>query len=305
MLEKTGLSQDAAGHTTAMLKHVASMMRRREDMDMMAQGASKMSQDQMQQMISNTILVMTVAQDKRAEWRSSMQGALQQAQQRGENWQPEVEFFETMLAMLDGQSPQLPPTHPYASTIAEIAQGMQTSQRSEQTPPDDEVARAVEDYVSASDMQTRRQVLEAQQMLLFRPGAETLLEQKIAQAGAAGNTEEAQQLQELLTLLQECEAYGIAQTFAARDRLPCEPPVPELAERAVQALQGDAETKMAFASYLAKLDEQTQDEQMKRLLHALNMALFGADIHSLGTELSGPCREVWEQVVAGVSAGTT
>ena len=49
-----------------------------------------------------------------------MQQALYDAQQRGTDWQIEVEFFTVILAILDGQPPSLSADHPYAAAIAAI-----------------------------------------------------------------------------------------------------------------------------------------------------------------------------------------
>jgi len=63
---------------------------------------------------------MTTVQDKRDEWRVAVAGALQQAREQGAGWQIEVEFFSSVLAILDGQAPHLPQDHPYAGVIATI-----------------------------------------------------------------------------------------------------------------------------------------------------------------------------------------
>jgi tetratricopeptide (TPR) repeat protein len=302
MLESTGLSQDAAGHTTAMLKHVAAMMRRSEDLDNIPDGEQKMSVDQIQQMVSNTITVLTMAQDKRADWYAAMQGALLETQQRGAGWQAETDFFQAILTLLDGKIPVLPDDHAYAPVLAELLQNVQASHAYDTVLPVEEVARAVEDYLRAKDIQTRRQVLEAQEMLLFRPGAAVLLEQKVNQALADGDQALATTLRELLDLLQACISDGIAYTFAKRAALqPCDAAlVDELVQRTVAALRGNPEQKLAHTTYLTQLDARVRDEQIRSLVHTIQVALFGANMRELGANLTSMCRAAWERIVAGV-----
>lgn len=51
-----------------------------------------------------------------------MVGALQRAQQQGTDWQIEVEFFAAVLAILDGQTPELPEDQPYAPELVNAIQ---------------------------------------------------------------------------------------------------------------------------------------------------------------------------------------
>ncbi len=80
---------------------------------------------QMEQIVSDTIAVMSVEPQRHAEWRMSVAAALMRARHWGEQWMPEVEFFTAVLAILDGQSPTLPQNHLYAGLIAEIINGIE------------------------------------------------------------------------------------------------------------------------------------------------------------------------------------
>ena len=80
--------------------------------------------EQIQQIIANTISVMTTMQDRRAEWRAVIAQALQDAQQGEADYKIEVDFFTAVLAMLDGQSPSLPTDHPYAQAVLAIQDGI-------------------------------------------------------------------------------------------------------------------------------------------------------------------------------------
>ncbi|MBA2285534.1 MAG: tetratricopeptide repeat protein [Ktedonobacteraceae bacterium] len=74
--------------------------------------------------VDKTITVMTTMQERRDEWREDITQALQDVQQRGTDWQIEVEFFTAVLAILDGQPPSLAADHPYAPAIAAIEDGI-------------------------------------------------------------------------------------------------------------------------------------------------------------------------------------
>lgn len=80
---------------------------------------------QMEQIVSDTIAVMSVEPQRHAEWRMSVAAALMRARHWGEQWMPEVEFFTAVLAILDGQSPTLPQGHLYAGLIAEVINGIE------------------------------------------------------------------------------------------------------------------------------------------------------------------------------------
>ena len=63
---------------------------------------------------------MTTTKNHRGEWYKIMVKALQDAQQRGANWQILVDFFTAVLAILDGHSLTLPTDHTYALAIIAI-----------------------------------------------------------------------------------------------------------------------------------------------------------------------------------------
>src|SRR5579864_2897032 len=83
-----------------------------------------MPAEQLQVIVHNTVAVMTTMQERHAEWHKTIAGALQDAQQRGADWQIEVDFYTAVLALLDGESPSLPDDHPYAAALAQIRTGI-------------------------------------------------------------------------------------------------------------------------------------------------------------------------------------
>src|SRR5207248_1516897 len=119
--------------------------------------------------ISNTITVMTDMPEKREEWREAMSGGLQRAQ--GNNQVEDAEFFTAILAMLDGQSPSLPEGHPYTDEINSIKAGIAAGGQGEgiSVGVSGEVMQAIRDFLNAKDWDAARQVVEAQQTILFQP----------------------------------------------------------------------------------------------------------------------------------------
>ena len=79
---------------------------------------------QLQVMVQNTVAVLTTMQERHAEWHTTITDALQDAQQRGADWQSEVTFYTAVVALLDGQSLSLPDEHPYAAALAHIRVGI-------------------------------------------------------------------------------------------------------------------------------------------------------------------------------------
>lgn len=112
-----------------------------------------------------------------------------------------------------GQSPRLPENHPYARHLDSIqaafvaggAKGDSTLATSK------EERQAVHDFVNAEDWDATRQVVEAQQRLLFRAEVEALFEWNIAQAKE--EQWKVDILEQHLALLRDCQKIGIAEAF--------------------------------------------------------------------------------------------
>src|SRR5579883_971350 len=143
ILEETGLPQDAAGQTVEQLQQVLATMRQGKPIGQASSSVATMPAEQLRVVVGNTVTVMTTVQERRAEWRGVIARALQDAQQRGADWQIEVEFYTAILALLDGQTPVLPADHPYAPALKEIvngiaAGGVQGGQDGEEEEEDEE-----------------------------------------------------------------------------------------------------------------------------------------------------------------------
>jgi tetratricopeptide (TPR) repeat protein len=124
VLVETGLTRDAAGQTVESLRGILDNMRAGASIGTPPEGFSTIPTAQIKQIVANTITVITVQQDRRAEWREVIMEELKQARQQGVDWQIEADFFTAILAFLDGQLPTLPEEHPYAQAIAMIREGI-------------------------------------------------------------------------------------------------------------------------------------------------------------------------------------
>jgi hypothetical protein len=80
------------------------------------------SPDQLELIIQNTTAVLTEMPEKRAEWREVIAGAKQQA--ANTNHPVEVEFFQAVLALLDGEVASLAPDHQYGEALEVIQEGV-------------------------------------------------------------------------------------------------------------------------------------------------------------------------------------
>src|SRR5260370_3771769 len=119
VLDETGLPQDAAGRTREELQQSLNMMRQ-SSAPRQANQTETMPAAQIQVIVDSTVAVMTTIQERHAEWHKRITSALQDAQERGADWQIEVDFYAAVLALLDGQTPSVPDDHPYAVALAQI-----------------------------------------------------------------------------------------------------------------------------------------------------------------------------------------
>ncbi len=120
LLVETELPQDAAGSTMNQLRHYLENMHRGVPIGTTSEAFTTMPAAEMEQIVTRTIDVMTVAREYRAEWRKTITDMLQLAKQQGANWEFDIDFFAALLSLLDGQLPNLPSDHPYAPVLAKI-----------------------------------------------------------------------------------------------------------------------------------------------------------------------------------------
>jgi len=273
-----------------------------------AAAPARISTRELGAIVANTVTVMTEMPEKRAEWRETLTEALQKT--RESNRVHEAEFFTALLALLDGQTPALPADHPYAKELAEIESGIAagglpsvSTDSADSLNISDEVLQAVRDFVNAESWQVSRQVLEQRQEILFQPEVEVLFERNIAGARAAGDQRAIEMLETHLNLLRGCKKDGVAATFEQFMQARQLPFDAELVSRSIAALLEGPQGRMAHAQYLNTLAAQTTDEELKKLINAIQMALFGGALSQPGQNLSGVYLQAWQAIVVGVETG--
>ena len=127
VLARTGLPQSAAGDTPEQLQSLLQVMRRGTPLSIPTSNSATMPIETIRRIATNTIAVITDAQEHRDEWRETVEGMQQNAQSQGPDWQIEVDFFTAIMAILDGQTPTLPDDHPYAQALRAILEGIAAS----------------------------------------------------------------------------------------------------------------------------------------------------------------------------------
>ena len=318
ILRETGLPQDAAGHTPAVIERLLTAMRNGESLERQQSSASTMPAQQIKTIIANTVAVMTTVEERRAEWHAAMEKALQDARQRGDDWQIEVDFYTAVLAILDGQVSSLPDNHPYAQALTAIHEGIATGgipAAGDAGNADDRgdardsqaLMQAIRDFVNAENWEATQHVVEQQQEVLYRPEVDAIFVQNIEGAKKAGNERATQLLEMHLAILRGCKEQGIAQTFEQLQQAQDEQEddtdtsfIETLIEQSVAALRGGPQEKMAFMQQLAAISSQIEDEEMKALLTVIQTALFGGELTQLGDNLPDDYRQIWQTIVANV-----
>lgn len=264
----------------------------------------RLPEEQLAALVGNTIAVLTVAPERRDEWRGVVANALAQAQAMG--LEDLAALNRAVLQLLDGQEADLPADNPYHAAWQQIREGVAAG-----GPPaaaaDERLAQlmaAIQAFVNAPSWAESRQVVEAQRDLLLSDEAEAIFEENITQANRDGNQQWADYLQQRLDLLRACRQEGIAAAFAALEqRRPADLPFdPDLIPQTAAALRGSPQEKLAHLQRVTALLAQAQDPGLRAFLEAIQAALVGGDLAELGRRLSGVYAQAWGALVLAVSA---
>jgi tetratricopeptide (TPR) repeat protein len=197
------------------------------------------------------------------------------------------------------------------TTVEQMRQALATMQRGEPLgggggpSVSAEVMQAIQAFLSAGDWAATRQVVEAQQALLFQPEVEAIFEQNIAHVRSQGEEQAVRMLEMHLAVLRACKQQGIAATFAQIENPPDLPFDPDIIPRSIAALRGGPQEKMTHAQYLTTLATQSDDAQLQALVNTIQTALFGGNLDSLGHDLDGVYAQAWAAIVAGIQEGDT
>jgi hypothetical protein len=287
--------------------------------------AVHLSNEQVQVMAGNTVLVMTSVPEKRAEWRSALRANYTQAKQLG--FQAEIEFFSALMGLLDGEPPSVPAESPYAKVIVAIQDALsgKAPEPVEEVEPPKEVMNAVRELLQAKNPHALRKVIEKRQIQLYKPETQDFLASLAQEAQSTGDQQAMQVLVTYAGILQQCQQIGIEATFeqlnkAAAEQASASPQAAEETEavvepeppaevgpaipdgfvaRCVEGLHGGRPEREALFNYL---EAQTiRDEGFSALLKTVKLALLGSKPQKLGKDLAGEYATAWQEIVGQVS----
>ena len=287
-----------------------------------------LSNEQVQVMAGNTVLVMTSVPEKRIEWRAALHANYTQAKQLG--FQAEIEFFSALMGLLDDVPPAMPAASPYARVIHAIQDALsgKAPEPVEEVEPPKEVMNAVRELLQAKNPHALRKVIEKRQVQLYKPETQDFL---ASLAQEAQSTNDQQAMQVLVTyagILQQCQQIGIEATFeqltkaaqanAAQAGAPAQPAgepedvsMPEppaevgpvipdgFVVRCVEGLRGGRPEREALFNYLE--EQPIREAGFSALLKTVKLALLGSNPQKLGKDLVEEYAAAWQEIVAQVS----
>jgi hypothetical protein len=289
-----------------------------------------LSGEQVQAIASNTVAVLTQANEHRGEWRNAINNNYQQVKQMG--FQPEIEFFGAILTLLDGVQPVISPDSPYAmvmQTIQDVLSGEIKPPEPKEVELPKESNTAVAELLKAHSPKELRRVIEKRKAQLFRPEVDEFLVSLAQEAQAESNTEAVQVLVVYTNILRQCQQIGIEAAFAqleqaalaaqAEDKAdageavdltgtpemplaeeaPLNPIPDDFVTRCIEGLHGGRPEREALFNYLEVLP--IPDAGFSALLKTVKLALLGSKPGKLGQDLSGAYAEAWQQVVSGLA----
>jgi hypothetical protein len=285
-----------------------------------------LSNEQVQVMAGNTVLVMTNVPEKRPEWRAALRANYNQAKQMG--FQAEIEFFSALMGLIDDVPPSVSPASPYARVVTAIQDALagKTPEPVEEVEPPKEVMNAVRELLQAKNPHALRKVIEKRQIQLYKVETQDFLASLAQEAQSTGDQQAMQVLVTYAGILQQCQQIGIEATFeqlnqaaAAQANAPqaqaveeseveaeAEPPaevgpaIPEgFVARCVEGLRGGRAEHEALFNYLEA--QPIREAGFSTLLKTVKLALLGSNPHKLGKDLVGEYAAAWQEIVTQVS----
>ncbi len=268
----------------------------------------------------NTVAVMTRLPEKRDEWRAAVARVLSQAETG--NLSMDIDFFQAVLGILDGEEPHLPDSNPHSAVLKSIQQNIAGGETPEGDEETEAMLAVVRAFLSTNNWEETRQVLEQNQEVLLRPEVEELFEANIRHAREQGQNQAADMMQIHLVLLRDAKNLGIPTAFERMEELmrqateevetragaeegedlgpvPAAPGLPESFVRdVVAALRGSATRKQQLFEALSHLHP--EEKGAEALIREVQKALFGDPVDRLGGSLEAPYDALWQAIARGV-----
>jgi hypothetical protein len=195
VLEDANLAYDSKGVSTK--KYRVSLV----EMESGEFGKRLISAQELNKIVTNTILVLTTNPGRTEEWRETLAREMQQAEENRDA--EDAAFFQVVLALLDGQTRELDEGNPY-HPVYEAIEAQAT------------VLDAVLAYLYAPDWGEAQKVIEHRREVLLGDEAEDMLAGLVQQAMDDKNQETEEYLRMHQTILHACRREEIEVVF---DRL--------------------------------------------------------------------------------------
>ncbi len=277
-----------------------------------------MDKEQLRAVVVNTIAVMTVAPEKRGQWAQSARQAYQQSLLS--DFTAEIELFSAILAVLDGEQPNLPADNPYAEALKAILEGITSAGAAgQQVEIPEAVGEAVRELLQASSLDQLEKVLRKRRNELLSQEAELLLGALIQESGQSAPREAMEALSMMIAVLRDARQNGVdaavqhlrqadqqarekmaaAESFQPPEEEAWDGPIPPgFADRCVAGLLGKRAEREALFNYLEALP--LRDPGLSALVKVVKLAILGSNPRKLGGELSGVFAETWQEIVGRV-----
>ena len=302
VLVETGLAQDANGQTRDDMRQYLDAMRQSISVDAANDSPDTIPAALLEEIVDNTIAILTTMQEHHTEWREVMATALQQA--KNSNRQQEADFLAAILAVLHGESPTLPGNHPYASALAKIQEGVATGGlKIDDIPEEDDLpfdAELIPRSIEALSGGPQEKMAHIQYLVTI--GTQTADEElkaflQVIQLGLLGS--DLSQLGETLSGVYREAWEAIVEGVEARDDLP--PLFPMIAHNTLAVLGPAADQLGEWRKTLKRIRRQAVKRDEQELVALVNEVLGLLDAEGdpagLGTNLTGICAQTWQAIV--------
>lgn len=167
---------------------------------------------------------------------------------------------------------------------------------------------AIQAYLGAEGLAAMRQAVETYQETLFQEEITDIFKTNIEQARRDGQIQAAEMLEFHLGLLEACKIEGIAAAFAwleeavraaqeqgAADRGSPGGSLPkDFVARSVAGIRGGPQEKQAAFTYMGGVASSVPEAG--DLIQAVQLAILGQDLDSLGGDLVGEYARTWAMI---------
>jgi tetratricopeptide (TPR) repeat protein len=213
VLDVSGLSQTMHGQSRSDIQQLLDLLTTQNPSENGAaikpgQNEVEMTQEQLDNIIESTVSVMTLLPNKKEEWRQAIEIALQEAVDHQR--QDDIDLFNAVLSFLDGGSPQLSHSHPFAHVVKQIKSKIKSKNNIRLNPAQSE---AVSAYFNSKNWMETQSVFKKYKNALFDSNVNDFIQSMILKARQSGNSKAEEFFTTHLALLEMCRKEGIEKVF--------------------------------------------------------------------------------------------